>query len=613
MINLSEWLQIQSIENNDEWNALLGFFNKWISHSAGYREHIEEIFFEMDILPGARRVPLLFFALGDQKLHKTNDFLIRVLHDTLGKEQPFYPVLQRCFESCPQNASIFFAGIHFSRQVKGIRINIKNLYYHQVIQFLKDIGYPGVTAELDYWITFTYSLSDKIRLCIDLGESVLPKVGFECFWDDQPAMETRWEFFLNELVKQDVCLKEKAEAFLSWEKEIFPSLSAKWPEQLWIKSLERPENEFTCLKRKVSHLKISIEPSKTPELKSYLGYGNLWLKINPTRKAVKTPQKQTFARNPDEAIERGLNFILSSQQQSGFWIDFQLPPGKSDEWVTAYTGYYLSFFDDPRINNSLKRAGEILKARYRPGLGWGYNVLTPADADSSLWAYLLLTRIFKTDDVKIYDHSELYLLPQGGVTTYIEEDKIRANTKLDEDASFDGWQSLHLCVTAAYALSGNKHALYSILENQRLDGSVPSYWWTTDEYATALATEAMALDPSCNKNEIRKATDWALGRLQTSLGSPVSSSFNISLLLRILLLSPEVKAVREAIDKGLTYLLESQQENGAWMPSACLRVPMPGTIKPDEATNNWTLTDQNGIFTSITVLTTLDRINKMLH
>ncbi|WP_341228133.1 prenyltransferase/squalene oxidase repeat-containing protein [uncultured Arcticibacterium sp.] len=605
---LLEWLESQKIPDSEEWALFFDFFRMWLNNCNEYHKNIEEIFFEMDVFSEERNVPLMFFSLSKKSKNKNNAFLHNVLNGTLGKNRPFYPILDTCMICCPENAYIFFAGIQFSREVDVIRINIKNMYAGQVIPFLEAVGYRYETENIEDWVEFIFSVSDRVRLCLDLGASVCKKIGFECFWDDQPNKETRWAYFLDECVGKKICLQEKAKDVLAWEKEMFPSLLTNWPKPLWLESLRRSEEEFSYLKREVSHLKLSIKPSGKPELKAYLGYGNLWLNVNSDKNKGIVFSK---AENIESAKEKGVQFLLESQLQSGFWIDFTLPAGKSDEWVTAYVGYYLSFFERESVKESLQRAWLILKKRCRTGSGFGYNVLTPGDADSTIWAYLFSNRLSKNDDLHLQGILKLYFKDDNGVTTYLERDKLQKLTKLGEKASFSGWQSPHLCVTAAYALSGNKVALSAILNNQNEDGSLKSYWWATDEYATALATEAMALDLGNNIEEIGRAVFWARGRIVNELDSSQPSPFKISLLLRILLFSENMSLDMVNITLGKDYLLSSQLNDGSWGSHANLQVPMPGTISPDSSENNWYVTDQNKVFTTVTILYALYRIKEV--
>ena len=610
---ISDWLHSLQVMDDEEWTALCSFFRKWADPSGAYYRGIREIFLEMDVLSGKRSVPLLFFSLDQEDPHTTNSFLVKVLQETLGGHRAFYPLLQRCFASCPDNASVFFAGIQFSRQTDAIRVNIRNLYPGQVIPFLRSLGYDYETEGLERWIPFVYGLCDRVRVCIDLGKAVYPKVGFECLWDDQPGQDTRWEFFLHELTGQGICLREKAEAVLSWDGELFPDASVSWPEHIWLRSLSRPPDELACLKKKVSHLKLSVDRLKNPELKAYLGYGNVWLKAAPEAggNALPAPVKETAGTTAalmDTAAGKACRFILDKQLQSGFWTDFFLPAGKSDEWVTAYTGYHLSFLQAPETDKALSRAWEVLKLRCRAGKGWGYNVRTPADADSTVWAHLFSGRLPGSDAVCAQTGALLaqYILPSGAVTTYPEKDGIREYTRLPAGASFEGWQHAHVCVTAPYALAGETQAIVYLAGAQGQDGSFRSYWWTSDAYATAIAVEALAMQAGSSSGAIiGKAVRWALDRLGSSLDSQAPSAFDIAMLVRILLLSPDKEITAGAIRRGIGHLVNTQLDDGSWRASAGLRVPMPDTIKPEESGNNWVINDQNRIFTTITVLAAL--------
>ena len=602
---IREWLGNQRESGDPEMQLLLKFLNSWVSGYLKYQP-IKEIFLEMDVLSGEDKVPLLFFSVDIEK-ERSDAFLLNILEETLGKNRTFYPVLERCFKVCPENASVFFVGIQFSRGVDAIRINIRNLYPDQVISFLKDVGYEYPTRNIEDWIDLVFSNSDRVRVCIDLGSSILPKIGFECFWDDQPSKDTRWRYVLDELVKRKVCLADKADALLAWEKVFFPDTKKHWPEHLWIESLQRKEYEFTYLTKKVSHLKLSLSPQKEPELKSYLAFGNLWLNMN-TNQSQDLTNDLSQPKTLITALEDGLSFILNSQLQSGFWTDFQFR-GKSDEWVTAYLSYYLSFFDAEIVKNSLDRAWKVLKKRYRKGDGWGYNILMPADADSTIWARLFSSRMNNTGKMEYDELNDKYNICGSGIRTFIENQDIRTYTKLDQNASFQGWQSLHLCVTAPYAVSGNSSALTALAENQNADGSLSAYWWSSDEYATALAAEAFSTDMLKYGRQIENAVSWARRRLVKILELPAPISFNVALLIRILLLSSEPGKVKNVIDNGLNYLLAAQNTDGSWPSSANLRVPMPGTLEPGKSNTNWTDFDQNRLFTSITVLTALRKLN----
>src|SRR5690606_14283709 len=138
---------------------------------------------------------------------------------------------------CPNHAFIAYLGILFSRDADVLRVNIKKLALTEVASFLKRIGYAWTGPELDNWISLAYGYADRVTLCIDIGKDVFPKIGFECFWNEQPPTETYWRYFIEKLNTHNHYHQNKIEAILNWDKDIFPGEINNWPEHLWLASL----------------------------------------------------------------------------------------------------------------------------------------------------------------------------------------------------------------------------------------------------------------------------------------------------------------------------------------------------------------------------------------
>lgn len=97
--------------------------------------------------------------------------------------------------------------------------------------------------------------------------------------------------------------------------------------------------------------------------------------------------------NLSSSIEAGLHYLRSNQATLGFWSDWQLPPGESRMWTTAYIGYRLSSLPSTyraTIDEHLARADAWLRASEFPNGGWGYAEQTGPDADSTSLALLFL-------------------------------------------------------------------------------------------------------------------------------------------------------------------------------------------------------------------------------
>lgn len=305
-----------------------------------------------------------------------------------------------------------------------------------------------------------------------------------------------------------------------------------------------------------------------------------------------------------ETLKAGVAFLRAAQNAQGWWRDFRLAPGESDEWVTGYVGSALAGLDDEAANHGfealIRRAGPVASA-------WGYNGFTPRDADSTLWALHLGNRLGRpVSNLSL----EAHLRPDGGLCTYAREPEIRAFIGLPTAFSMAGWCGSHVCVTAAASqLPGWREAVRPyLLGRQAPDGRWPAYWWHDDEYSTVLAAESIA-----GREAFQRARSWAGSRIgqqgfAANSDFPDGSPFATAWALR-LVADPDRAAA------AFEWLRRNQAPDGSWRSSARLRVPPPGEIDPSRFAQ-WTaggliqgasIVDQNRIFTTATVVATLAR------
>jgi len=89
----------------------------------------------------------------------------------------------------------------------------------------------------------------------------------------------------------------------------------------------------------------------------------------------------------DEAIKRAIGFLLYSRDLRGLWSDFRLPVGESSGWVTGFVGSVLAGTGDDRVIGETRDVWNAFAAQklFTGHGGWGYNLLTPEDADSTVW------------------------------------------------------------------------------------------------------------------------------------------------------------------------------------------------------------------------------------
>ncbi|MCU0542317.1 MAG: hypothetical protein MUE44_09010 [Oscillatoriaceae cyanobacterium Prado104] len=320
------------------------------------------------------------------------------------------------------------------------------------------------------------------------------------------------------------------------------------------------------------------------------------------------------------AIERAFAFLVEARDRAGFWNDFDLAPGSSDEWVTAYVGLAIASLETESAIHVAFEAWQWLLSRRKVDEGWGYNRLTPRDADSTLWA-LKLAEVLGyghwASAQQAYAFLEQHMCECGGMTTYASDVQIRQFIGASASASFVGWCGPHTCVTAAVAtLEQFRMAACDFLKTrQESDGCWRSYWWTEDEYATALAAEALLPH---SPQQVQSALNWAINRIRSdgsvpSTVFPLGSCFATAWIIRLLLLSDDLNQVMAPLQQAVHWLLEQQNSDGSWAASAGLRVAFPHMCQPRNF-NEWKLggkkegaicLDQKGLFTTATVFQTL--------
>jgi len=296
-------------------------------------------------------------------------------------------------------------------------------------------------------------------------------------------------------------------------------------------------------------------------------------------------------KSPKQAIQTAIRFLLRSRSDE-HWTDFDLPAGRSDTWVTAYTLAQLAKLPcelrpsdaDQALDESIRW---LMKSR-SPNGAWGYNRTVPDDADSTSWAILALKRLHQPVPSSAKDFLLRCRDDTGAFATYPPDAAPRP-----------AWAVGVPDVTASslYALgeSWNAAAELRFRRWRQSESMVPAYWWVSPFYTLALMLDwapHLARSPLVskliNKLECAEAPD----------------SFDRSLLLSCLaaLHRPTARVVASS-------LCQEQNAEGSWCSSALLRLPAQVGKMPWAAICSGPLfVDQNAIFTTATAISALSSV-----
>jgi squalene cyclase len=306
----------------------------------------------------------------------------------------------------------------------------------------------------------------------------------------------------------------------------------------------------------------------------------------------------------ERARDLSLEYILSRQQPDGSWIDWDLPPGQSSIWTTAFVGTKLASLTSrlkEQASTSIDLASQWLTGRMFPDGGWGYNEEVGSDADSTALAILFLASAGKNVPESSYACLQSFQCTDGGFATF------RGQPNLGS------WAVSHADVTpsAVFAMmtkDGTPRAnvdrgLQYVLNHKSSDGIWPSFWWTSFLYSTE---RSLSLIKTAGLN-----IDLLVTRT-TLLHTRPQHPFESALLISSLLCMPDI-ALDQDIWPLVDELLEAQEPDGSWRSGPMLRVTRRDCLeawKPGDPDQLYR--DQNHLFTTATVLDALSKVSILL-
>jgi hypothetical protein len=296
----------------------------------------------------------------------------------------------------------------------------------------------------------------------------------------------------------------------------------------------------------------------------------------------------------EEAAVACLDFLRRHQSTEGCWTDWDLPPGRSSTWTTAYVGCQLAGAQ-PSESVTLRRAARWLAAHELADGGWGYDATVGCDADSTGHAIVFLTLAGAPVAARSYRRLEGFQHLDGGFSTYAADDGLGSWGISHPDVTPVAAQALLLARRRADPALAR--AVANVAGRRNDAGLWDSFWWSTPLYATRASLALLVATGA--------PLDLAPTR-ESLLTLEAESAFERALLFDCLHL------VGEGAGGPAHALVESlvaeQLDDGSWASTPSLRIPDRTCVVPwREPPTGPLYADTDRIFTSATVLGALRR------
>lgn len=266
------------------WQRLVNFCRCWADPGSPLARQIHNLWLEFDVAAQVPDVttPNCFFGLclrAGEAGGWINGTALPLL-----RGEPLPALVEQklltAFEVLPEGAYVFQIGLMLARPVEAVRLCIRDIAPAQIPAYLSRLGWPGEVDHLAELITMLSQRVDRIDLDLDVGATILPKIGLECYFNHQaqPKFEPRWQAFLDLLVDQGLCQPAKREGLLAYPGYIRERANAAlWPPHLRPTSSFLGERYEGIFFKGLHHIKIVYQPEKPLEAKAYLYVGQSWL------------------------------------------------------------------------------------------------------------------------------------------------------------------------------------------------------------------------------------------------------------------------------------------------------------------------------------------------
>ena len=250
-----------------DWLSLRKLF-KYLSEDNLANQFTDFIWLEFDISENMPEIPrpLTYVYITDdfyqdQKLNfGWVDPLLSILTEESISEQTRENI-HFCYEQLFSNMKLDYFGYMPNRQKDLFRLCVSGLNPEEACEYLSRLGMEYLLNDFESMLKDFPAYFDCFRLHLDVGKSILPKVGLEHYFCKRFDDQEKWLPALDYLENHYPVVKSKTQ-----------SLRHFWKKYRTI--LIQEFFNYTTF-RFVHHVKLVYEKDKDPLIKGYFGYANL--------------------------------------------------------------------------------------------------------------------------------------------------------------------------------------------------------------------------------------------------------------------------------------------------------------------------------------------------
>jgi len=275
------------------WRRVRDFAVRWADPSSPLYRAVDNVWLEFDVdgpVPDVP-VPSVFFGLqtnsqadatgATDEPNRPRETAGKAIRLLAGGEPPLRMVetLSRCFRALSPEERVFQVGLMLSRNAEAVRLCIRLRSVERIFEYLAEVGWPGSEVDLRDVLGPSARSVERVSLNIDVGETVDPKIGLECYFDGnrQPKREPRWDTFLDSLVRSGLCTADKRDALLAYPGYVDEDADGvPWPAALRRASQLLGGRSLSTFVRSLHHIKIVYRPGEPLEAKAYLAGNHHW-------------------------------------------------------------------------------------------------------------------------------------------------------------------------------------------------------------------------------------------------------------------------------------------------------------------------------------------------